>query len=110
MSEFSPADSGFHFFQISDLPSSDAGKSCHSNEGSPLPWFKVTSGDGEEVGRNNKIWREKVDKETLAIIEVGLVIILVEILILFASYFTVVSINILNKQSFRFCFSIKIQT
>ena len=82
-SELSSADSGFHFFQLSDLRSSNAGESCHSNEGSPLPRVKVTSGDGEEVGRNNKIWREKVDKETLAIIEVRLFVLLVEILILF---------------------------
>ena len=71
-SEFSSSDSGFHFFQLSDLQPS--GESCHSNEGSPLPCVKVTSGDGEVVGCNNKIWREKVDKETLAIIEVCLLI------------------------------------
>ena len=71
-SEFSSSDSGFHFFQLSDLQPS--GESCHSNEGSPLPCVKVTSGDGEEVGRKNKIWRENVDKKTLAIIEVCLLI------------------------------------
>ena len=71
-SEFSSSDSGFHFFQLSDLQPS--GESCHSNEGSPLPCVKVTSGDGEEVTCNNKILREKVDKKTLAIIEVCLLI------------------------------------
>ena len=71
-SEFSSSDSGFHFFQLSDLQPS--GESCHSNEGSPLPCVKVTLGDEEVVERNKKNWREKVDTETLAIIEVCLLI------------------------------------
>ena len=69
-SEFSSsADSGFHFFQPSDFHVVGEIGSCCSNGGSPLPCVKVT-GDGEDLGRKNKIWREKVDKETLAIIEV----------------------------------------
>ena len=69
-SEFSSSDSGFHFFQLSDFRPSDAGESSHSNEVSPLPSVKVTSSNEKVVGFNNKIWREKVDKETLVIIEV----------------------------------------
>ena len=69
-SEFSSsADSGFHFFQPSDFHVVGEIGSCYSNGESPLPCVKVT-GDWEKLGCKNKTWMEKVDKETLAIIEV----------------------------------------